>query len=1275
MLRIAITITLYAAGTVFAGVGRLSMPPAEATQRVESLRSQLARDPAGADSWTELAWLLYRYEQDTAGALEASERACRLKPDGFKAHEIAGRLEFLRGREERALAHWLRLLDGDRPETRMYLTAVGSLARTQDQRELVRERLSEVADNHPNALFQTIARRYLAQAALAGGKLDEARALYATAGVIDRWMIIGPFNNERDAGYNIEYGPEMEIDIDGQYPGRNQEVSWRALEQLTFDGYVDFGAVCYPREQVLGYALTFVHSPEERNVTLRLGVSGSVKVWFNERLVYESELERGFAPDQETVRLRMHAGYNKLLVKMGTESGEWSLAARLTDPSGRPLRGLKYSTKFQSTPDDRGRDEPEFVYTPSMMDHFERVVRVDPDNQDALYYLGIAQQANRLETEASKTFERLADLNGRCADHQRLLARSYLRDDQAEKALAALKRGIELDPDDLQLRLMLARFYNSRRLYQKEREVLTAIEQRHPGWWRLHFRWIDNYQSEGWEELAFRRLRELYDSAPTDLQILAAYARACAARGFSDDVERLIGQILALDQSSAFALRERLTRAVAQQRHGEAFEVYDLLHRLNPTEYNLRLDRADLLMSLKRYEEALEQCRLALEVCPADFSIHHRMGVIRQRMHDDASALEAFKAALSYRPDHRALRQYVEYLQPDENAAFVHYALSGDDIEALLAREVTGNRYPKSDAVFLLDEMITQVFDDGSSTYRIHQMVKVLDASGREQWNRVALPEGSNKVTRAVVMQPGGDEVEAARITNSAIDFAQLQPGAIIDYVVTGYAPANDWISHHYSETFVFQSDDPMILSRFVVLSSEAKPISRWHQGDGVEYRCEEFQGETVHIWEARDTARVHGEPHAPPFMDLAAQVRVSTIRDWEEIATWEHSLIKEQFEPDHELIATVREVAGGLETTSDKVRALADFVARDIQYKIVRGGIFGYKPNKAANVLHNQWGDCKDKATLLITMLEQIGIEARYATIRTRDGGRLIKEIPSNQCNHAIVYIPATAGLEEDLWVDATARDQGISALPWPCQNVTAMVWDGDGEMRMMQTPLEPAENTQSRFDLEVALDADGGADVAGRWTTTGQVAATLRDGFRRPGQRAERLTHILNGISPGSTLKDFAFSSLQERDRPVQIDMQFSAKAYAIARGAELIVRTTRPLQATAQFAPREQRYYDVWLPFREQITFAETFRPPPGYGFVGVPEPVELETPWMTYSVSVTANGDSVRTVREFVIKDVAVPREDYADLREFCIKVDEYENQFTLRAERMTNRSSN
>jgi len=460
--------------------------------------------------------------------------------------------------------------------------------------------------------------------------------------------------------------------------------------------------------------------------------------------------------------------------------------------------------------------------------------------------------------------------------------------------------------------------------------------------------------------------------------------------------------------------------------------------------------------------------------------------------------------------------------------------------------------------------------------------------------------------------------------------------------------------------------DETEIPADFVVLATESKPISSWYQGQEVVYRTEAFEDQTVHLWEARDMPRVQSEPNLPPFLDVAAQVRVGTIRNWEEIAQWEHSLIKDQFAPDLDLINVTQELTAGLDGTFAKIKALADFVAQDIQYKIVRGGIFGYKPNKAGNVLHNEWGDCKDKATLLITMLEQAGINAEYVTIRTRDGGRLIEEIPANQCNHAIVHVPKTGDMECDLWVDGTARDQGISALPWVDQNVTALVWNDDGSLRLVKTPLESADNTVSRFDLDVALRADGGADVTGQWTNTGQVAASVRNAFRQAGQRAERLTQLLNAISAGSSLVDFSFSDMQDRDRPVVVDMRFAAPSYAAARNGELTVRTTRPFRATQQFAPRDDRYYDVWLPFRQRLLFAETFHAPEGYEFVATPEPVELTTPWLEYRVDVSRQTASVRVERSLTIQAVTIPRDNYDQLRSFCVKVDEYENESVVRA---------
>lgn len=1248
-------------GSLRAEIGRLSMPAEAALERIAALRVEVGDAPEDADRWTSLAWLLYRYGQDTTGALEAAERACRLDPTSFKARELAGRLYFLRGRNDRALDHWVRLLEAPNPEAQMYLGAISGLAADARRLDEVISALQEVEKNHPNERFRTIATRQLAGFALASGRVDEAEAMPSNIGMIDRWMIIGPFNNERNARYDTAYGPETEIDFDASYQGRDRMVWWRPLEHLTFGRGVDFAAVCYPRVQVLGYVLTYVHSPVAQDATLCVGASKAVKLWFNDRLAWASELERGFVPDQMTLPVRLQRGFNKLLVKVGVENGRWRLAVRVTDPRGRPVEGLTYSRSVETTPDGAASDAPDFDFTPTMMEHFGRLADADPTDEDALYYLGIAQQANLLPTEASKTFERLATLNDRCGDHHRLLARAYSRDDKAEKSLVEMKTGLEVDPDNLQIRLMLARFYNGRRLYRKEREVLEEIASRHPGWREAEFQWIENYTDEGWEEPAFRKTKQLHESRPTDFRALVSYTQMCGARGYADEFEELVGRILELDYTNAFARRRLLDLAISRKEYQKALGIFEILGRLSPLRYELHLEQARLLSSVKRYDEALEHCRQALDICDTDYAIHRQIGIVRQRMHDDPGALAAFKEALEYRPDHRWLRQYVEYLEPDQNVLLDAYAMDSDGVDELLARKVTRAEYPRSSAVMILDEMVVRIFDDGSSTYRIHQIVKILDDAGRNQWTRVGLPPGSNKVQRAVVIQPDGNEVEATQITNSGIHFAQLQPGSIVQFVVLGYARANDWMGRHYNETFLFQTNNPMLTSRFVVLAPLTKPINTWHQGEHVTVRTESIPGHRVHLWEARDVPRIQTEPNRPPFMDLCEQVRVSTIPDWKEIAKWEHALIKEQFEADHDLNVKTNELVRGLSTTHDKIRALSNFVAQDIQYKIVRGGIFGYKPNKAANVLHNEWGDCKDKATLLITMLQVVGIEAHYATIRTRDAGRLIETIPSNQCNHAIVFIPRTADLDQDLWVDGTALEHGIDALPWNDQDVAAMVWGSEGELSFMRTPIEGVESTVSDMRFEVTLSADGDADVRGRWEATGQIAATLRNSFKQPGRRAEQLSRMINRFAPGSVLRDFTFSDLEDRDAPVTIEQRFETSNYAVSSGSDLLLRTKQPFRVTAQFAPGEVRHYDVWIPFRQRQSSTEVYRIPAGYRIRSTPEPVRLTTPWMEFVSTVERGVDTLTVSRELTIKALSIPREEYGRFREFCIAVDEYEQK--------------
>ena len=91
---------------------------------------------------------------------------------------------------------------------------------------------------------------------------------------------------------------------------------------------------------------------------------------------------------------------------------------------------------------------------------------------------------------------------------------------------------------------------------------------------------------------------------------------------------------------------------------------------------------------------------------------------------------------------------------------------------------------------------------------------------------------------------------------------------------------------------------------------------------------------------------------------------------------------------------------------TLDQIKALTDFMQRQIRYVAIEIGIGGVQPHPAATVFQYKYGDCKDKATLLSSMLHEIGIESYYVVAQV-DRGIVRPDFPSaSSFNHMILAI-----------------------------------------------------------------------------------------------------------------------------------------------------------------------------------------------------------------------------------------------------------------------------
>ena len=153
------------------------------------------------------------------------------------------------------------------------------------------------------------------------------------------WSVVGPFpGGGTDLGYNTVYPPEQGVDLSAKYAGVDgAEIAWTTLETKDV---LWLHPKLNPNNNVVAYAHLYVKSPDERTATAFIGADDAAKLFLNGELVWAVP---GFHPvkiDEYAVPVKLKAGWNEVLIKVGQGGGDWGVAFRIQDPK----RELTYST-------------------------------------------------------------------------------------------------------------------------------------------------------------------------------------------------------------------------------------------------------------------------------------------------------------------------------------------------------------------------------------------------------------------------------------------------------------------------------------------------------------------------------------------------------------------------------------------------------------------------------------------------------------------------------------------------------------------------------------------------------------------------------------------------------------------------------------------------------------------------------------------------------------------------------------------------------------------
>jgi hypothetical protein len=428
--------------------------------------------------------------------------------------------------------------------------------------------------------------------------------------------------------------------------------------------------------------------------------------------------------------------------------------------------------------------------------------------------------------------------------------------------------------------------------------------------------------------------------------------------------------------------------------------------------------------------------------------------------------------------------------------------------------------------------------------------------------------------------------------------------------------------------------------------------------------------------WEIRnmpalDLENVHA---TPPWMALAAHMSVmwgdaavsGSGNQWRAIGLWMQNLEEHRTDPTPEITAEAQQLVAGASDFYTRLSRITSYIQKNVRYFVITRGIGGWQAHYAGDIYRNRYGDCKDKTTLLIAMLQSIGVRAYYLHVDTRRG-IINPDAPSLMGNHMITAIEVPAGETDQrlralvkmangkslLIFDPTDEETPVGLIRAQLQGAWGNLADG-ADSQVLQMPVLAPDSAGMNLHGTFTLTTDGTLTGDVNESLTGDDATTerwfLKDNDTHDVR--ETLEQNIGSDLPGLQLKGYTFKNTSDLRLPLGLDLQLAVTSYAHPSGPLLLLRP-HVMGSDAGYVPEvmdgKPRLYPIELghPGRWNDTFDISI--PAGYSVDETPDPANIDLGFASYRSSVTVKGNLLHYESEYVVRQIEIPPGKAADFQ--------------------------
>jgi hypothetical protein len=437
--------------------------------------------------------------------------------------------------------------------------------------------------------------------------------------------------------------------------------------------------------------------------------------------------------------------------------------------------------------------------------------------------------------------------------------------------------------------------------------------------------------------------------------------------------------------------------------------------------------------------------------------------------------------------------------------------------------------------------------------------------------------------------------------------------------------------------------------------------------------------GGGVWQWSVGDVKEIREEREMPPWRGVAGQMvltffpaggaAANSLPTWHDLGVWYNQLTSDRLTTSPEIKQEVTTLTAGAPTPLAKMRAVAEFMQRNFRYVAISLGIGGIQPHPAAEVFAHRYGDCKDKATLMRSMLREIGVDSFYVLIND-ERGAVTPYTPAHAgaFNHAIVAVKLPEGVADPaliatlkhpnlgtlLFFDPTNEKTPFGEIGGYLQaNYGMLVTPSGGEL--VQLPQQPTILNGIRRTAKLTLGFSGELEGNVEEVRVGDRAAGGRESYALTRQQSDKIKPIEEMLADSLStfyVSNATVSNVAQTNSPFIWNYSLRAENYSKYAGDMLLVRPrVMGSNASPVLETPEPRRYPVEFNGPEQDTDDFEITLPPRYVVDDLPPAVDADFGFASYHSKTEVVGNVLRYHRTFEVKELSVPVSEAARLRKF------------------------